>query len=76
MESSFANSGNNLSADGQLEQPSDVNNSNTATGAYEPLIETDFISSGFASGLLLKIKPKPKIPAEAIAIDINFISAS
>ena len=76
MESSFASCGNNLSADGQLEQPSDVNNSNTATGAYEPVIETDLISSGFATGLLLEIEPKLKIPAEAIAIDINFISAS
>jgi hypothetical protein len=57
LESNFANCGNKLSAGGQLEQPSEVKSSSTATGAKEPF--TDLISLFLLEVFVLETKLKP-----------------
>ena len=74
LESSFANCGNKSSAEGQLEQPSEVNNSNTATGVYVPL--TFFVPALFESVCFLFAEPEQANIAKAERINNHFMYAS
>ena len=66
FKSSFANSGNRLSAGGQLEQPSDVNNSSIANDE-----EVFFFFS-----LVLPATPAHAIITNVAIMKSHFISAS
>ena len=74
LESRVASCGNNLSAGGQLEQPSEVNNSKTATEVKELFIF--FVAALFESVCFLPAKPEQANIAKAKRINSHFIFAS